>query len=96
MTNAPLTATCQLRLRPVGRIPGAQTAVYARNALGLVTHAETRNGSSQLVVAYGYVYDAARRRRSVTDSRPSMGIAKQLAYTWTPGWAARQLDQKLA
>jgi YD repeat-containing protein len=68
-------------------VPGTngQTAVYTRNALGLVTHAETRNGANQLVVAYDYAYDAAKRLRSVADSRPGMGIAKEISYTWTPG-----------
>lgn len=68
-------------------VPGTngQAAVYTRDALGLVTHAETRNGSNQLVVAYDYDYDPAKRLRSVTDSRPGMSVAKQLTYTWTPG-----------
>jgi RHS repeat-associated protein len=67
-------------------VPGAngQTAVYTRDALGLVTHAETLNGSSQTVVAYDYTYDPAKRLRSVTDSRPG-STAKTLTYVWTPG-----------
>ncbi|MGV8991376.1 MAG: RHS repeat-associated core domain-containing protein [Thiobacillus sp.] len=64
-------------------VPGSngQTVAYTRNAIGLVTQAETRNGSNQTVVAYGYAYDAAKRLASVTDSRGN----KQLSYTWTPG-----------
>ena len=68
----------QLKQRSV---PGAQTAVYTRDALGFVTKAETKNGSNSLVVAYDYAYDPAKRLRSVTDSRGN----KSLTYTWTPG-----------
>ncbi|MBU1223621.1 MAG: type IV secretion protein Rhs [Gammaproteobacteria bacterium] len=68
----------QLKQRSV---PGAQTAVYTRDALGFVTKAETKNGSNSLVVAYDYAYDPAKRLQSVTDSRGN----KQLSYTWTPG-----------
>lgn len=73
----------QLKSRSV---PGAngQTAIYIRDVLGHVTKAETKNGSNQTVVAYDYAYDAAKRLRSVTDSRPGMSVAKQLTYTWTP------------
>jgi RHS repeat-associated protein len=64
-------------------VPGTngQTAVYTRDALGLVTKVETKNGSSQTVVAYDYGYDTAKRLNTVTDSRGN----KQLFYTWTPG-----------
>jgi RHS repeat-associated protein len=62
-------------------VPGAQSVRYTRNDLGQVTGAETRDGSNQLVVAYAYDYDPAKRLNSVTDSRGN----KQLTYTWTPG-----------
>ena len=68
----------QLKQRSV---PGAQTAVYTRDALGLVTKAETKNGANQTVVAYDYAYDPAKRLNTVTDSRGN----KTLTYTWTPG-----------
>ena len=68
----------QLKQRSV---PGAQTAVYTRDALGLVTKAETKNAASVTVVAYDYAYDPAKRLRTVTDSRGG----KTLSYTWTPG-----------
>jgi len=68
----------QLKQRSV---PGAQTAVYTRDALGLVTQAETKNGANQTVVAYDYAYDPAKRLNTVTDSRGN----KTLTYTWTPG-----------
>jgi RHS repeat-associated protein len=71
----------QLKSRTV---PGAQTVAYTRDALGLVTRAETKNGSNQTVVAYDYAYDPAKRLASVTDSRPG-GTGKSLTYTWTPG-----------
>ncbi|OJY55786.1 MAG: hypothetical protein BGP19_12065 [Thiobacillus sp. 0-1251] len=68
-------------------MPGTNghTVSYTRNALGQVTKAETKNGSNQAVVTYEYAYDPAKRLRIVTDSRPGMGIAKELTYTWTPG-----------
>ncbi|MBS3934720.1 MAG: RHS repeat protein, partial [Sulfuritalea sp.] len=75
----------QLKQRTV---PGAQTAVYTRNALGLVTRAETKNGSNQTVVAYEYAYDPAKRLRTVTDSRGN----KTLTYTWTPGGRLAQVE----
>ncbi|MHB1077177.1 RHS repeat-associated core domain-containing protein [Thiobacillus sp.] len=62
-------------------VPGAQTAVYTRDALGLVTRAETKDGLSQTVVAYDYSYDPAKRLQTVTDSRGG----KTLTYAWTPG-----------
>ena len=44
-------------------VPGTgsagQTASYTHNALGQVTHAETRDGSGTLLVSYDYAYDAA-------------------------------------
>ncbi|MHB1259757.1 RHS repeat-associated core domain-containing protein, partial [Thiobacillus sp.] len=52
-----------------------------RDALGLVTRAETKDGSSQTVVAYDYSYDPAKRLQTVTDSRGG----KTLTYVWTPG-----------
>jgi RHS repeat-associated protein len=66
-------------------VPGSgsagQTVTYARNALGQVTRAETRDGSGVLIVAYDYGYDVAHRLASIADSRGS----KSLAYAWTPG-----------
>ena len=70
----------QLKQRSVPGTNG-QTAVYTRDVLGLVTKAETRNGSNQTLVAYTYAYDPAKRLQSVTDSRGN----KQLSYIWTPG-----------
>lgn len=76
----------QLKSRTV---PGAQTASYSRNPLGQVTRAETKDGSSQTVVAYDYSYDSAHRLQTVTDSR----AGKSLTYTWTPGGRlARVID----
>ncbi|MCB1740732.1 MAG: RHS repeat-associated core domain-containing protein, partial [Gammaproteobacteria bacterium] len=66
-------------------VPGAgalgQTVTYARNALGQVMRAETRDGSGNLIVAYDYAYDAAHRLASITDSRGN----ESLGYRWTPG-----------
>ncbi len=56
--GAPGETQGQLKSRTV---PGAQTAVYTRDALGLVTRAETKNGANQTVVAYDYAYDPAKR-----------------------------------
>jgi len=76
----------QLKSRTV---PGTQTASYSRNPLGQVTRAETKDGSSQTVVAYDYSYDSAHRLQTVTDSR----AGKSLTYTWTPGGRlARVID----
>ena len=76
--TSPGEAQGQLKQRSV---PGAQTAVYTRDALGLVTQAQTLNGAGQTVVAYDYSYDPAKRLRTVTDSRGG----KTLSYVWTPG-----------
>lgn len=76
--GAPGETQGQLKQRSV---PGAQTAIYTRDALGLVTKAETKNGSNLTVVAYDYAYDPAKRLNTVTDSRGG----KTLTYTWTPG-----------
>jgi len=77
----------QLKQRTV---PGAngQTAVYTRDALGLVTRAETKNASNQTVVAYDYAYDPAKRLHTVTDSRGN----KTLTYTWTPGGRLARIE----
>ncbi len=75
----------QLKSRTV---PGAQSAVYLRDALGFVTQAQARDGSNTLIVAYTYSYDPAKRLKSVTDSRGN----KTLTYTWTPG--GRLIEQR--
>ena len=66
-------------------VPGTgslgQTVAYARNALGQITRAETRDGAGNLVVAYDYSYDAAHRLAGIADSRGG----KRLDYAWTPG-----------
>ena len=69
-------------------VPGAQTASYTRDELGLVTKAETKNGSNSLVVSYVYTYDPAKRLNTVTDSRGN----KTLSYTWTPGGRLSQVS----
>ena len=69
-------------------VPGAQTASYTRDALGFVTKAETKDGSNNLVVAYSYSYDPAKRLQSVIDSRGN----KTLNYTWTPGGRLAQVQ----
>jgi YD repeat-containing protein len=79
----------QLKQRSV---PGAQTVAYTRDALGLVTQAETRTGSNQTVVAYRYTYDPAQRLRTVTDARGSNSVAKMLTYTWTPGGRLARIE----
>ncbi|ATE59821.1 RHS repeat-associated core domain-containing protein [Thauera sinica] len=65
-------------------VPGSgsagQSVSYARNALGQVTRAETRDGAGNLVVAYDYQYDAAHRVVRIVDSRGG----KALDYAWTP------------
>lgn len=68
----------QLKQRSV---PGAQNAVYTRDALGYVTKAETKTSGNSLIVSYDYAYDPAKRLNTVTDSRGN----KTLTYTWTPG-----------
>ncbi len=84
-------------------VPGAaslgQQLSYARNGLGQVTRAETRDGSGALVVAYDYSYDVAHRLSRIGDSRGVSGNNKSLAYTWTPGGrlgSVRLLDNATA
>ncbi|HNB42930.1 MAG TPA: RHS repeat-associated core domain-containing protein [Burkholderiaceae bacterium] len=71
-------------------VPGTngQTVTYTRDALGLVTRAETRTPGDSLIVSYSYAYDPAKRLASVTDSRGN----KTLTYTWTPGGRLAQLQ----
>jgi len=78
--GAPGETQGQLKSRTVPGTHG-QTAIYTRDALGLVTRAETRTPGNSLVVAYDYAYDPAKRLNTVTDSRGN----KTLTYTWTPG-----------
>ena len=61
--------------------PAGHSHIYARNALGQPTRAETRDGGNNLIVAYDYQYDAAHRLARITDSR----TGKAIDYTWTPG-----------
>ncbi|AEF99541.1 RHS repeat-associated core domain-containing protein [Methylomonas methanica] len=56
---------------------------YSRNPLGQTTRAEawSANPGSQIDVAYDYVYDAAHRLKTASDSRGQ----KNLIYSWSPG-----------
>jgi len=77
----------QLKQRSVPGTNG-QTAVYTRDALGLVTQAETKTPNNSRVVAYRYTYDPAKRLQSVTDSRGG----KTLTYTWSPGGRLARIE----